>query len=224
MTTTRRILSVGAALALVLTACGGSDSDDGVEETVVTTEPDTEPPDDFTPVEDAEVTTDTTADSGPVDSATADSGPLDSASDDSGATAGTSETTVLPTTAGTSDGGSAAATSADATLVEWEIDAPTEYEAGEVTFTATNDGNFPHEFLVIRGDGYDSLPLADGGAVIEDELEPGALLGRTDRIGGGSSAELTVDLEAGNYVLLCNLGSGSNSHAGQGQTLDITVS
>jgi hypothetical protein len=31
-------------------------------------------------------------------------------------------------------------------------------------------------------------------------------------------------LAPGNYVLLCNLGGGNNSHAGQGQRLAITVS
>ena len=58
----------------------------------------------------------------------------------------------------------------------------------------------------------------------EDELPTGALLGRTQRIGGGSTAELTVSLAPGNYVLLCNLGGGANSHVGRGQRLDITVS
>ena len=115
------------------------------------------------------------------------------------------------------------ASAVDAMLVEWEIDAPTEYAAGEVTFTAQNNGDFPHEFVVIQGESYDTLPLADGGAVLEDELPTGALIGRTDRLGAGSSAELTVDLAPGNYVLVCNLGSGANSHAGQGQNLDITV-
>ena len=65
-------------------------------------------------------------------------------------------------------------------LVEWAVEAPTEYAAGDVTFSATNNGNFPHEFVVIQGEGYESLPLAEGGAVIEDELPTGALA-RADR-------------------------------------------
>ena len=109
-------------------------------------------------------------------------------------------------------------------LIEWGIDAPTEYAAGDVTFTATNNGSFPHELVVIQGEGYESLPLAEGGAVIEEELPTGALLGRTARMGGGSTDELTVTLAPGNYVLLCNIGDGGNSHAGRGQRLDITVS
>ena len=111
-----------------------------------------------------------------------------------------------------------------ASLVEWAIDAPTEYAAGDVTFTATNDGSFPHELAVIQAESYESLPREEGGAIIEDELPTGALIGRTARIGGGSSEELTVSLAPGNYVLVCNLGSGGTSHAGRGQRLDITVS
>jgi uncharacterized cupredoxin-like copper-binding protein len=107
--------------------------------------------------------------------------------------------------------------------VEWELSAPVEYAAGATTFNATNGGEFPHEFVVIAGDGYASLPQAENGEVIEDELAPGALIGRTDRFEPGESMSLTVDLEPGNYVLLCNIAVGPNSHAGAGQTLDVTV-
>lgn len=120
--------------------------------------------------------------------------------------------------------GNAAAGAQTATLSEWMIDAPTDYVAGEITFTAVNDGGFPHEFVVIEGESYESLPLAEGGAVLEDELPTGALIGRTAKLPGGSSEDLTVDLPAGTYVLVCNLGGGDNSHAGQGQRLNITVS
>ena len=77
--------------------------------------------------------------------------------------------------------------------------------------------------MVIAGESYEALPKEDGGKVIEDELPTGALIGRTDRLTAGDSAELTVDLAPGNYVLICNLGGGPNSHAGRGQRLDITV-
>ena len=108
-------------------------------------------------------------------------------------------------------------------MVEGEVIAATDYAAGEVTFNATNDGEFPHEFVVIAGDGYASLPLADNGEVLEDELAPGAIIGRTERFEPGQSMSLTVELEPGNYVLLCNIAVGPNSHAGAGQTLDVTV-
>lgn len=206
---------------VVLSACGGSDSDDEPVETAPsTTEADGEPGDDFTPAEgedDTPLGTATATDA--TDTTLADSTATTEAVADSVAATDTEPITSSASTEGAADVDAIAVS-----MVEWEIDAPTEYAAGDVTFTATNNGNFPHEFVVIAGDGYESLPLADGGAVIEDELPPNALLGRTDRVSGGESADLAVTLEPGNYVLLCNLGGGSNSHAGRGQTLDITVS
>ncbi|MGA9279374.1 hypothetical protein [Ilumatobacter sp.] len=204
----RSVLSIGIAVSFVLTACGGSDSaSDTTVETVATTEAETEPTEEFTLVEDDAVD-DTTSTSAPTET-----------------TVATETTAAVTTAAGSTAGGAdAAASVAEVSMVEWEIDAPTEYVAGEVTFTATNNGSFPHEFVVIRGDGYESLPLEAGGAVIEDELPAGALLDRTERIAGGTSADLTVTLEAGNYVLVCNLGGGTSSHAGRGQNLDISVS
>ncbi len=107
-------------------------------------------------------------------------------------------------------------------LVEWELLAPTSFAGGEVTFTATNDGNFPHELAVVRGDSYETLPLLDNGAV--DEAALGAdFLGRTDRIDAGASGDLTLTLEPGNYVLVCNIQAGPNSHAAAGQVLSVTV-
>lgn len=211
----RRVFAVGVATTFVLASCGGSDGDDESLDTVVpTTEAESEPTEDFTPA--------AGEDDAPLDTTSPDEEGTDEAP---GTTSSAVDSTTATTQAAPTDGGEVATSGAvEASMVEWAIDAPTAYTAGDVTFTATNNGNFPHEFVVIQGDGYDSLPLADGGAVIEDELPPDALIDRTDRIGGGASAELTVTLEAGNYVLLCNLGGGSNSHAGQGQTLDITVS
>ena len=98
-----------------------------------------------------------------------------------------------------------------------------EYAAGSITFNVANDGEFPHEFVVIAADGYETLPLADNGAVIEEELADGALIDRTERFESGQGGSLTVDLAPGNYVLLCNIAVGPNSHAGAGQTLDVTV-
>ena len=67
-----------------------------------------------------------------------------------------------------------------ASLVEWAIEAPTEYAAGDVTFTATNNGNFPHELVVIQAESYESLPLAEGGAVHRGRA-PDRCAARTNR-------------------------------------------
>lgn len=213
---TRRILPAGTALALVLTACGGSDSsEDEATDTVVITE--TEPTEVFAESTDTESTAapaDTpAAETAPADTTPAETTPAETTPPESGDTVPTTDGEI-----GTPAEGVAAS------LVEWAIEAPTEYAAGEVTFSATNNGNFPHELVVIQGESYESLPLAEGGSVIEDDLPTGALLGRTARIGSGSTDELTVTLAPGNYVLLCNLGGGAQSHAGRGQRLDISVS
>jgi len=215
---TRRILPAGTALALVLAACGGSDSsDDEATDTVVITETEPESTEVFTESTDTESTAapaDTTpAETAPADTTPAETTPAETTPPEGGDTVPTTDGEI-----GTPAEGVAAS------LVEWAIEAPTEFAAGEVTFTATNNGNFPHELVVIQGESYESLPLTEGGAVIEDDLPTGALLGRTVRIGTGSTDELTVALAPGNYVLVCNLGGDATSHAGRGQRLEITVS
>ncbi len=107
-------------------------------------------------------------------------------------------------------------------LSEWEVDTTTELTAGSVGFDISNTGSFGHEFAVAKGDSYETLPLLESGAV--DEAALGAdLLGKTEIIAAGDTAEATFDLEPGNYVLFCNIAVGPNSHAALGQTLSVTV-
>ncbi len=212
MMTKRRAIPVAAALVFLFASCGGS-SDEGAvivesESTVAAPEP--ERGEDFTPVEGDE--------DAPVAGESADD---DSAATEPEADAEEATTTAPDPVTGT-DLGEAAA-SPDVALTEWSIDAPLTYAAGEITFQAANSGQFPHELAVIEGQSYDLLPLAEGGGVIEEDLATGALIGRTGRIAGGASESLTVTLTPGTYVLICNLGAGANSHAGQGQRLDIVV-
>jgi uncharacterized cupredoxin-like copper-binding protein len=76
--------------------------------------------------------------------------------------------------------------------------------AGSVTFEVENTGTQPHEFVVIQTDlAEGDLPLEGGtvaeagaGLTIIDEIEP---------FSPGSTESLTVDLEAGAYVLICNV-------------------
>jgi hypothetical protein len=117
----------------------------------------------------------------------------------------------------------AAAAGVDVVLKEWSIEAPASVKAGEVTFNVKNGGSFPHELAVVKGDSYETLPLAASGAVDEGKLAGGALLGRTGKIAGAGTEAKAFKLEPGNYVLVCNLGAGPNSHAKAGQRLSITV-
>ena len=110
----------------------------------------------------------------------------------------------------------------------------TTVEAGTVTFAVTNVGELYHEFIVYSNlDGVEpgDLPIneeEDEADLVEENIvgeapyatppivpsdkEPGDADHRIR--GGGWGAELTVDLEAGKYILLCNL-SGHYTQAKQ---------
>ena len=98
-------------------------------------------------------------------------------------------------------------TSVDVSLREFSI-APSvaTAPAGVVSFEVTNDGpNDIHEFVVIRTDlAVDALPTDDDGAVLEDG-EGIEVIDEIEDMAVGSSETLALDLEAGSYVLICNI-------------------
>jgi uncharacterized cupredoxin-like copper-binding protein len=93
------------------------------------------------------------------------------------------------------------------TLQEFSIATdPASVDAGEVAFEATNDGpNDVHEFVVFRTDlGPADLPTDENGAV--DETGEGIeLIGEIEDIPVGETQSVTLELETGNYVLICNI-------------------
>lgn len=119
-------------------------------------------------------------------------------------------------------GSAGADSSAAVSLAEFSVaSTPATVEAGEVTFTVDNAGGFGHELLVIRTDlDPGALPATDGEAD-ESQLE---VVGRIDTFAAGESRELTVDLAAGNYALICNIAfPGSTGHYGRGMFTTFTV-
>jgi len=100
------------------------------------------------------------------------------------------------------------------TLQEWSVLVDDDsVPAGEVTFAVANEGpGDVHEFVVIRtlpaGVPVDvdagALPADATGAVDEasSELE---VIDEIEDIAVGDTQELTVTLEPGNYVLVCNI-------------------
>jgi uncharacterized cupredoxin-like copper-binding protein len=78
--------------------------------------------------------------------------------------------------------------------------------AGEVTFEVENTGPEDiHEFVVIKTDlAPDALPTDENGAV-EEEGEGMEVIDEIEDIPVGETQSLTVDLEAGNYALICNI-------------------
>lgn len=95
----------------------------------------------------------------------------------------------------------------DVTLQEFAVvPAEASVSAGEVTFNVTNEGpEDVHEFVVFQTDlAADALPTAEDGSV-DEEGEGVELIDEIEDIPVGESPSLTVDLEAGSYVLICNI-------------------
>ena len=122
---------------------------------------------------------------------------------------------TAPATPSTADADGGAGTTVEVTLQEWAVrPAPVTASAGEVTFAVTNDGPADiHEFVIFRSDlDPASLPVDEHGAV--DEAGEGLeLIDEIEDIAIGDSAEVTVDLEAGSYVLICNIYSEDEDEA-----------
>ncbi len=81
----------------------------------------------------------------------------------------------------------------------------TSLTAGEVTFDVTNDAGQVHEFVVVQTDlAEDALPTDDAGDVDEEspKISP---VDEIEDIEPGTHPSLSVTLEAGSYVALCNL-------------------
>jgi len=96
---------------------------------------------------------------------------------------------------------------------------------GTVVFKVRNTGAVTHQFLVIRSD----LPIAqlprktgDTG-VDETQVE---IVGRIESIAPGGEEEVSVPVETGKYVLICNLYAGGVSHylSGEYRAFEVTPS
>jgi uncharacterized cupredoxin-like copper-binding protein len=97
---------------------------------------------------------------------------------------------------------------------------------GEITFEATNDGpNDTHEFVIFRTElGPTELPTVETGAV-DEEGEGLEAVDEIEDIAVGDTQTLTVDLEAGSYVLVCNIydEDEQESHYQEGMRTSFTV-
>jgi uncharacterized cupredoxin-like copper-binding protein len=82
---------------------------------------------------------------------------------------------------------------------------PTSASAGEVTFTADNQGGETHELVVVQAASADELPVDEDGAFDEESFGEDNVLGEVEDVESGTQQELTLDMESGTYVLLCNV-------------------
>jgi len=125
------------------------------------------------------------------------------------------------------DVGGAAGGTVQVTLQEFAIAAnPTSVGAGEVTFEAENVGpDDPHEVVVVKTDlAPDALPTNEDGSVNEDG-EGVEALGEIEEFPVGETQSMTLDLEAGSYVLICNIYDADEmeAHYQEGMRLAFTV-
>lgn len=109
----------------------------------------------------------------------------------------------------------------DVTVSDFKVEpAETSAPAGELTFDITNDAEQTHEFVIFKTDlAPDALPVGDDGDV-DEEGEGVEHIDEIEDITGGSTQSLTVSLDAGNYVFICNL----PGHYDQGMHAAFTVS
>lgn len=92
-----------------------------------------------------------------------------------------------------------------ARLDEYEIDlATSSVSAGEQAFDVRNVGEIAHQLIVLRtGRDADDLPVEDGVVQVDDEgIDE---IGQIELVAAGASQELTLGLEPGAYVLICNI-------------------
>jgi uncharacterized cupredoxin-like copper-binding protein len=115
----------------------------------------------------------------------------------------------------------------DVTLQEFAvIPASPSAPAGDVTFNVTNEGpDDVHEFVVFLTDlAPDALPTNEDGSV-DEEGEGLELQGEIEDIAVDDTQSLTVDLTAGNYVLICNIydADEQEAHYQEGMRVAFTV-
>ncbi len=108
-------------------------------------------------------------------------------------------------------------------LNQWAVvPTATTIPAGSVTFTVTNDGTIPHEFVVMQTDtpaGDFPIESFEGEPDRFDEDTAGTNVGETGDMEASTTKTLTLDLAAGHYAFVCNL----PTHYGQGMHTDFTV-
>jgi len=115
------------------------------------------------------------------------------------------------------------------TLEEWKITlSPTTGAAGEVTFTINNIGEKDHEFVVVKTDlAPDALPTVaegdDAGTVDEEGTGFTPIGEKEDILSGTDNNVLTLTLDAGSYVIFCNVHDEDLVHYQKGMHTAFTV-
>jgi uncharacterized cupredoxin-like copper-binding protein len=117
-----------------------------------------------------------------------------------------------------SEGGDGAGVSATVKDFAISLDR-TDLTSGEVSFNIHNDGPSTHEFVVVKTDAApDELPLNEAGDEVDEEQIDG--VGEQEDIAASSDVTLSLTLDPGSYVVICNI----TGHYNQGMHAGFTVS
>ena len=112
----------------------------------------------------------------------------------------------------------------DVALTTYKITLSTDsVSAGQIIFHVHNDAtDLKHEFVIFKTDlAPDQLPLTAESTV--DESGAGVTHIDEVEVEAGQSADLTVTLEPGNYVLVCNINDNNEMHYMHGMRIAFTV-
>jgi len=106
-------------------------------------------------------------------------------------------------------------TTVNVTLVEWGVVVDdSSVPAGDVTFAVTNDGpDDVHEFVVMKTDLDPAALPTDATGKVDEAGGDMEVIDEIEDMAVGDAQELTVTLEAGSYVLLCNIYSADEGEA-----------
>jgi hypothetical protein len=117
--------------------------------------------------------------------------------------------------AATDDEGGGTAVRAVMTNASVSLDPP-RAPSGPVTFVVENAGTVTHELEIFSSDlAPEALPVVDN--IVQGDMQP---LDEVENVEPSASAEFTVTLDPGAYVLICNM----PGHYSQGMRAGFTVS
>ena len=134
-----------------------------------------------------------------------------------------SEASTAPPSQSTTGASTAGQNAVAVSLQQWSItSSTTTVPAGAITFSVTNAGTIPHEFVVLSTD----TPAADfpigsfeGEQYRINEDKVGTNVGETGDMESNTTKSLSIDLKPGHYAFVCNL----PQHYGLGMHIDFTV-
>ena len=118
---------------------------------------------------------------------------------------GCSDNTATPSTTQSSSGGDE--TTVDVAEKDFSIAVtPGTASTGRIKFKITNSGPTTHEFVVFKTDlDPAALPLTTDGTAVNEEGAGVTHIDEREDITNGSTGTLTVALQPGKYVMVCNL-------------------